>query len=249
MTKRDDYRQHLRRLEEWDSFLLNESGLPGARANLELAQAVADEGDEQLFRRYIAYGADSAPTNSPQEFLAFCGVLGLGRLLAEGRAEVMQSIRPFASDVRWRLREAVAMSLQRLGAADMPALMHEMQIWSGGSPLEKRAAAAALCEPGLLQSEQVANAVLQILDSITHSIQSMPGRRSQAFKALRKGLGYCWSVAVAAAPEAGKSFFKKWMASDDKDIRWIMKSNLRKKRLARMDPEWVSQCQLLLGMN
>ncbi|MGD8555442.1 MAG: hypothetical protein PVJ32_08385, partial [Anaerolineales bacterium] len=63
MTKRDDYRQHLRRLEEWDSFLLNESGLPGARANLELAQAVADEGDEQLFRRYIAYGADSAPTN------------------------------------------------------------------------------------------------------------------------------------------------------------------------------------------
>jgi hypothetical protein len=55
-------------------------------------------------------------------------------------------------------------------------------------------------------------------------------------------------VAVAAAPEEGKSLMEKWTASDDKDIRWIMKSNSRKKHLARMDAEWVSQCQLFLGM-
>jgi hypothetical protein len=30
-------------------------------------------------------------------------------------------------------------------------------------------------------------------------------RRSEQCKALRKGLGYCWSVAVAAGPEAGRS--------------------------------------------
>ena len=48
MRKADRYRQILKTLEDWDDFLLQESNLPGPRANLELVQAVADEGDETL---------------------------------------------------------------------------------------------------------------------------------------------------------------------------------------------------------
>jgi hypothetical protein len=58
---------------------------------------------------------------------------------------------------------------------------------------------------------------------------------------LRKGLGYCWSVAVAASPEEGKRMMERWFSSDDKDVLWVMKENLRKKRLARMDAEWVEE--------
>ena len=82
MSKADDYRQTLRTLKDWDTFLLQESGLPGPRGNLELAQAVAEEGDAALFKRYLSFGAEQAPTNSPQEFLAFCGVVGLGKQAA-----------------------------------------------------------------------------------------------------------------------------------------------------------------------
>jgi hypothetical protein len=39
------YRETLRTLIDWDAFLLQESGLPGPRANLELVQVVADAGD------------------------------------------------------------------------------------------------------------------------------------------------------------------------------------------------------------
>ncbi|MEJ2149740.1 MAG: hypothetical protein P8Z40_09680 [Chloroflexota bacterium] len=67
----------------------------------------------------------------------------------------------------------------------------------------------------------------------------MADRRSEAFKALRKGLGYCWSVAAAALPEEGLPMMAHWLASDDKDIRWIMKENLGKKRLERVDAAWV----------
>ena len=56
-------------------------------------------------------------------------------------------LRPFASDPRWRLREGVAMALQRLGKQDMRRLLAAMQDWSTGNWLEKRAAAAALAEP------------------------------------------------------------------------------------------------------
>ena len=146
---------------------LQESGLPGPRGNLELAQVVADEGDAPLFERYLAYTADLAPTNSPYEFLAFCGVVGLGRLLAEGQSNRLETIRQCASDRRWRMREGVAMALQRLGDANMDLLVQEMQSWSTGNPLEQRAAAAALCEPRLLKHPAHAHAVLDILDRIT----------------------------------------------------------------------------------
>jgi hypothetical protein len=36
MTKSDEYRAQLRSLESWDAYLLQESGLPGPRGNLEL---------------------------------------------------------------------------------------------------------------------------------------------------------------------------------------------------------------------
>jgi hypothetical protein len=61
-------------------------------------------------------------------------------------------------------------------------------------------------------------------------------------------LGYCWSVAVAALPEEGKKMMEKWLADDDKAVIWIMKENLRKKRLARVDAGWVEKWQAQLGV-
>jgi hypothetical protein len=247
MSKREDYRRQLRELEDWDSFLLESSGLPGPRGNLELAAAVADEGDSALFARYRGYTAEIAPTNSPYEFLAFCGVLGLGRLLAEGRMELLDTLRPFASDPRWRVREAVAMALQRLGEADMPGLLEEMGRWSKGGHYEQRAAAAALCEPRLLIEKEHVRLVLGVLDEITASIPPVQDRRSEGFTALRKGMGYCWSVAVVALPEEGKPRMERWFDSEDKDVHWIMKQNLKKARLARVAPGWVERWAARLG--
>ena len=241
MNKTDQYRAKLRTLKDWDAFLLEESGLPGPRGNLELAQVVADEGDAALYTRYLAFDAARAPTNSPYEFLAFCGVVGLGRLVAEGQAQYLATLRACASDSRWRVREGVAMALQRLGDRDMDLLLREMKRWSAGNMLEQRAAAAALCEPRLLRDRKQTEQVFVILDKITASIARVENRKSDEFIALRKGLGYCWSVAVAALPDVGKPMMEKWFASKDRDIVWIMRENLKKNRLARMDESWVTK--------
>jgi hypothetical protein len=239
MKKADQYRQKLRSLDHWDDYLLSESGLPGPRANLELVQVVADEGDEALFRRYLSYDAQQAPVNTPPVFLAVCGVVGLGRLLVEGHPDALDMLRGCASDSRWRVREGVAMALQRWGDHDMGALLQAMEAWSHGTLLEKRAAAAALCEPRLLHEEPNTAGTLAILETITASIPGVADRKSDEFQALRKALGYCWSVAVAALPAHGKAVMGRWFASEDKDIRWIMKENLKKDRLLRMDAAWV----------
>ena len=110
------------------------------------------------------------------------------------------------------------MALQRWGDADMDGLLAAMTDWAAGNPLEQRAAAAALCEPRLLRQPEHAAAVLKILDEITASIGQVTDRKSDAFKTLRQGLGYCWSVAVAALPGAGKPLMEKWLVGQPTPI-------------------------------
>lgn len=120
--------------EPWEPFLLQESGLPGPRGNLELVAAVADEGSADFFHALVAEPVPEAESaNTQDEFLVVCGLVGLGRLL-----------------------------------------------------------------------------------------------------------GYCWSVAVAALPGPGKAAMERWFGIEDLDVHWVMAENLKKKRLVRMDAEWVA---------
>lgn len=240
-SKTEFYIEKLKSLKDWDSYLLAESGLPGPRGNLELAQAFAEIGNEQLIQKYIAIKQEEAPENSAKVFLAFCGVIGLGTLINRGKKNYWKALRPFASDSRWRIREAVAMAIQRIGDENITLALDEARELSRGNLLEKRAAAAALCEPRLLKSQEVASAVLEMLDGITFSIVAFNAKGNEDFEVLKKGMAYCWSVAVAAYPEKGKRLMEKWVKSTDKNIVWIMKENLKKNRLLKMDKEWVTQ--------
>ncbi len=241
MSKVESYRQILRQLEDWEPYLLAESGLPGPRGNLELAHAVFDEGDDALFEQFLRYTPEKAPANTPEEFLHFCGVLGQGKNLSGQSIQLWTRLKLNAADPRWRTREAVAMALQSFGDRDMDGLLIEMEGWAHGNRFQQRAVAAGLCEPRLLKQESHAAKVLHILDIITASMVSADDRRDEAFKVLRQGMGYCWSVAAAALPEQGKTFMEKWFVSADPDVRRIMKDNLTKNRLVKMDSAWVER--------
>lgn len=238
MSKVDGYRQTLRELDDWVPFLRRESGLPGPRGNLELAYAVAEEGNREQFEQLLAFQAEE---NTPDVFLVFCGLIGLGKLAGRG-PERFERLRKYALDPRWRIREAVATGLQLAGEQDMDRLLKEMQTWMKGNWYEKRAVAAALAEPRLLKEPKQAKKALQILDEITKSMEEADGTSDESFKILRQAMGYCWSVAVAALPEAGKPMIEKWLSSYDKDILWMMKENLKKNRLVKMDASWVEAC-------
>jgi HEAT repeat protein len=239
MGKTEDYREILSKLEDWDAYLRAESNLPGPRGNLELAHAAADLGDRKRFEHFLTFEPQRAPVNTPDEFITFCGVEGLGRLIAEGQSDLWPTLRSFASDPRWRTREAVAMALQRVGQVDMDLLLDKLEVWSTGNWLEMRAAAAGLAEPVLLREERHILRALEILDHITAAVESAQERKED-FKTLCKGLGYCWSVVVAALPAQGKQSMERWFASTDKDVRRIMKENLKKNRLLKMDKAWVN---------
>lgn len=237
MSKVDDYRKALVTSGDREAFLLKNSGLPGPRGNIELAKAAVHECSEADILRWAG---------SDDEYLAFCGTLGLGRLVLDGKGEHLKTIKDHASDGRWRVREAVAMALQMIGEKDIALTLVVVEAMGDGNAYEKRAAIAGICEPVLLKNDEIAERALRLLDSITRSIGSMTDRKSDGFIVLRKGLAYCWSVAVAANPDHGKPMMEKWLAMEDKDIRWIMKENLKKNRLAKMDAGWVEACKARL---
>lgn len=235
------YVERLRDLRDWRTYLVENSGLPGPRGNIELAQAVADLGTLKLFRGYLAVDGEPAAPDHEKEYLVFCGVLGLGRLAAEKVEGCLATLRRYASDPRWRVREAVAMALQRVGLADMGLLLRTARAWAKGGRLEQRAAAAGLCEPVLLHDPERVSEVLEVLDRITAGMAGAADRSTDDFRALKKGMGYCWSVAVAALPREGRKRMERWMSTADPDIAWVMKENLGKNRLAKMDPAWVQK--------
>lgn len=231
----DQYREQLRALDSarWPAFLTEHSGLPGPRGNLELGQALAEEADSATLEGLLA---------TDDEYLVFCGVVGLGRLLAEtppGRGAearaLRERLRQFAADERWRVREAVAMALQRLGDADLDALVDVVTDFSADAdPLVQRAAVAGICEPRLLRTPAMARAAVDACDRVTASLvaRPLPERRAPGVRTLRQALGYCWSVAVAADPAAGLPRFLALTASPDPDVAWVVHSNRGKARLA-----------------
>ncbi len=242
MSKLTEYRQALRELSDWIPFLLKNSGLPGPRGNLELAQAAAEEAGQEQVEEFLSIPIEQAGENTPGVFLVFCGVTALGKRIARGEHQEFARLRQYASDPRWRVREATAIALQYIGDQDMEVLLKETRTWSKGNWYEKRAAAAALAEPRLLKTSKQAKQVLQILDKITASMETAGDSTDEAFKVLRQGMGYCWSVAVAALPDEGKPVMEKWLTSRNPHIQWVMRENLKKNRLVKMDAKWVKAC-------
>ena len=245
------------------SLLEKNSGLPGPRANLELgysfAKAVAamnlQEWQWEMILAMASTSPSKAPTNTPKEYLPFCGVVALGALCAAGlsrprRRAALAAIRKAASDPRWRTREAAAMALQLVGEEDRDALRQIVEQWlPDATLLEKRAIVAGLAHPPILEEEPFALFCLEVLASI---LRVLPGtglqeRRSEEFRVLRQGLGYAVSVFVEKAPEKGFALMREAASLSDPDVRWIVKENLKKNRIASQFPAEVRKVTAMLG--
>lgn len=241
MTKIEQYITDLKNSKDWAVYLKQHSNLPGPRGNLELAQAAAYLGTSEFFKACLEWDANRAPENTPDSFLYFCGVLGLGRLITEGHQEHFSRLKTISNDSRWRSREAVAMALQTVGRWDASFLISQLESWIHGSAYEQRAVVAGLCEQDLFKDPVIQSAIFPILETITQTLKSHPDPKSDAFFTLRKALGYGWSVAVAYVPEIGKPYFTQLAKDPHPQVCWVVKENLKKKRLLRLDAEWVNK--------
>lgn len=232
MSKLAEHRAALQDLDPGavPAYLTARSGLPGPRGNLELMGAFGDVAPRDLVLELA---------DDPGEYLRACGTAALGRLVLETPDDtgLVALLHARAADPLWRVREAAAMALQRIGDGDPAVLRALVAPWARDPhPLVRRAAVAGVCEPRLLKDPATATAALDACAVATASIEALPAgdRRHPDVRTLRQALGYCWSVAVAGAPEAGLPAYRTLTGSPDPDTAWIARENAKKSRLARL---------------
>lgn len=235
MTARSDARDDLIALRHKPLHLLRyldeNSNLPGPRANLTLVEAFADVASEDIVWQL---------TGSPDEFRRLCAAAALGRLQLErpDDEEVRSRLTALAADDNWRVREGVAMALQRVGDHSPALMLTLVDGFLTGTARVVRAAIAGICEPRLLRVPELAAAALDACSRATDHLLAVPfdERRHEDVRTLRQGLGYCWSVAIAGSPERGLELWRELeaRAAADSDLAWIVQENRSKPRLQRL---------------
>ncbi|MFC4244444.1 HEAT repeat domain-containing protein [Gryllotalpicola reticulitermitis] len=235
MTALTDARDDLTALRHKPLHLLRyldeNSGLPGPRANLTIVEAFADVAPEEIIWQL---------TGSPDEFRRTCAAAALGRVYLErpDDAQVAGRLTELAADDNWRVREGVAMALQRVGDHAPVLLLTLVDGFLGGTARVARAAVAGICEPRLLRNPELAEAALDACVRATDHLLNVPfeQRRREDVRTLRQGLGYCWSVAIAGSPERGLELWRQLeaRAASDADLAWIVQENRAKARLQRL---------------
>jgi hypothetical protein len=229
--RRDEERTAFLAASDREAYLRANSRLPGPRANLELLAAAAEEVDRDWATRWAAAPVGEDPTDV---FLIAVGLASLGRNLASGDDQAQALLRKRSSDAEWRIREAVAIGLQRLGDDDVSELARIASNWAHGNPLEARAAVAAVAEPRLLKSGELVGPALDVLDAATSAAAKRPSSANSDMRVLRQALGYAWSVVIASRPGMAWPRFQRWATSDNADVRWIVAENMKKDRIKRL---------------
>jgi hypothetical protein len=248
MQKVIEYRKALLEQSDQEKYLLANSSLPSPRANLELLYAFVEIADLKTVLNYLNKLYSSPPVNVPEEFVQCCAVSALGKFILAGDDSLISKLREYASDNRWRIRESVAMALQHIGKSSTSKLITTVKGWETGNYYEQRAVAAGLCEPANLQTEEIESFTLNTLKSMTEQLTNCTDAGNDSFKSLVKALCYCWSVAIVSSPERGKVFFEEIAGSSNKVVRKIVKENLKKNRLIKMDKVWVDEISQVVSL-
>jgi hypothetical protein len=230
-------------------YLREQSRLPGPRANLELvndfSHLIAAHTKEQpdnvrtLLDYLISDEQKKVVSNTPSEFVVMCGVVAYGLCAVAQpawRVEVFELLDRYACNPCWRVRQGVEMAFQHLLTdATRETISYLVFMATRGNFYQQRASIAAIAEPSLLFNPDTLNAALSILSSILERLRSTPtvDRKREDFRVLRQTLGYAVSVITAATPEKGFALMRTCAAWGDPDVVWILRENLKKKRLAK----------------
>lgn len=242
-------------------YLISNSNLPGPRGNLELAQAFAGVIEDYsvphpqeiwcLASRLADFPPNEAPVNNPKEFLPFCGVVAIGAIgsvHATFYRKTFTFLRKRTNDPRWRTREAVAIGIQKLVAKQPANTLKRLESWIENNDwLAMRAVAAGVAEPALLKDQPTAIDALELHKRIFAQILAIRERKSDAFKTLRQALAYSLSVVVCATPKEGFEYMQQLIDSQEADMLWVIKENLKKNRLIKNFPYEVAATKKLLN--
>lgn len=222
--------------------LARSSGLPGRHVNEALALAFADAcrargaAVDALVVSMATLSADEAPGATPLEFIPVCGVAGVAvRAASDGASfePMLGTLHECAEDLRFRVRDAVATALARIGEKRGNKLVVELAGWMDGF-FHAAAVLTALSQREWLARVQTPDDVLARFDDafVLARDATRAAARYPGHKALVTALS---SAPGAAAARFGVPVFDvlvRWSQVKDPVLRDAIATSILDPRLA-----------------
>jgi|GEM_PF-1640777 len=251
MNKRNKYKGILSNIynngfDKIKDYLINNSNLPGPAVNLSLSYAFADlikdieysQGMYNIITDWLV-NYDEVDVNEPKIIIPVSVIQALGEIfnkisINQIKNEIIDRFKYYSNDKRWRIREAVCFALQRIGENDFNAINKIFLRWiNNASLLEQRAIIVSLAHYPILNKKDNILFSLEISEVILNNILKYEDKKNEDFRIIKKALSFTLSVYVSKLPDDGFKLLEKWAKVDDKDIKDIIKSNLKKSRLSK----------------
>jgi hypothetical protein len=216
-----------------------QSGLPGTRMNIPLAQAFAVEcvgkgkAADKLVLAMAVLTDEAAPGASEREFLPVCGVLALGARAAAAKEpalikKALTVLHHAADDHRFRVREIVPIALGRLGAVMGDELVVELASWTDGF-FHASAALLAMAQPGFFPTINDQAAALARLDEAYFLVRNAP-RSASRYPGWKAAIDALAVAPAALATRFGVPVFDHlvtWANTEIPELRAAIETNLR----------------------
>jgi hypothetical protein len=233
------------------------SGLPGPRINQALVDAFAEESRsrgaaaDRLLVELASLDAFVAPGATPLEMLPVCGVAGAAARAAQDDAALERGLALLhdrADDLRFRVRDAVALGLARIGARRGAALADAVASWMDGF-FHAAAVVRALADPAWLAALPKPEAAVARLDEafeLAHGAQRSaaryPGHKAlvEALSASPRTLAERFGVPVF-------DLLERWAQVKDPVLREVVEKNLGGARLAGRHAAEVARVRAALA--
>lgn len=239
------------------AFLRKNSGLPGARANLKLAEAFADECAlkgptvDKLLMQMLALDADDAPGATDMEFLPVCGVLALAKRGAKDkkfRPKAFALLKEAADDLRFRVRDAVSQGLAILGAAHPDETIHAMLTWADGY-LYAANVMEALKSAAFLDAIKDADAAIACVNACFQLAVQAPrsAERYPGYKSLIEGLSVVPGLVAVRFGAPMFDVMESWCKVKEPMLRDAILASLKSDRIRSRFADDVRRIEESLG--
>ncbi len=228
------------------------SGLPGVRANLPLAQSFAEMCASEpraakLAATMARLDADFAPGDTALEFVPVCGVMAAAAIATaqpHERAAMIAVLHDASEDLRFRVRDAAAAAIAKLGEREGDALVVELRAFMDGY-FHAAAALRALAQPQFLARVTDADAVAGILEAALDLAASAP-RAAARYPGYKAVLDATSAAIEPFALKLGAPIFDVVVAfakTTDPHLRDLVRTAAASKKLRARFPEEVRRVE------
>jgi hypothetical protein len=238
------------------AFLVKNSGLPGTRINQAVAEAFAFEcaregkASEKLALGMLDLPADYAQGGTAFEFLPVCGAFAVAARAAKDKTYISTALpvlKDASDDMRFRVRDAVALGLSWMGAASPEETLAGTDSWTEGFTYAA-SLTEALSQATFVDAIKKPEIVVARIDGCFRLALNAPraAERYPGYKSLIEALPVATAMVAARFGPPMFDAMELWCKAKEPMLREVILASIRGNRVRNRYAEDVVRIEAAL---